>query len=152
MSLFYTDIDRINPEDETERLVVWSLPLLSWGLWPRLTRLVMSMIRIGPISRFSSPLMGHGHRYRNVLHRPVTPIDAGLRRRLLCRTRSTSGRGSDSPLMRAFAGLKLLLIHFTSPLPLPMPYPRGWRPAADGKGVVSLDSRATTRRLCSTLA
>ncbi|KAJ8579740.1 Bromodomain-containing protein, partial [Rhizopogon salebrosus TDB-379] len=44
--------------------------------------------------------------------------------------------------MRAFAGLKPLLIHFTSPLPLPMltaPYPRGWRPAADGKGVNPMD-------------
>jgi hypothetical protein len=29
-TLFYTDIDHINPEDKIERLVVWSLSLLSW--------------------------------------------------------------------------------------------------------------------------
>jgi hypothetical protein len=96
------DIDHINPEDETERLVVWSLSLSSWGLRPGLTRLVtvISTIRIDP---YLSSLL---HRWVmgiviitncTVSHGPFTPIDTGLRRRLL-------RRGSGSPLMRAFAG------------------------------------------------
>ncbi|KAJ8586914.1 hypothetical protein M405DRAFT_334980 [Rhizopogon salebrosus TDB-379] len=76
------------------------------------------MIRIDPY--LNSPL----HRwvmsiviavYRGVSHGPFTPFDTGLRRRLLRITRSTSGRGSGSALMRAFAGFKPLPIRFISP-------------------------------------
>jgi hypothetical protein len=47
-SIWTSDVDHINPEDETERLVVWSLSLSSWGLRPGLTRLVISTIKIDP--------------------------------------------------------------------------------------------------------
>jgi hypothetical protein len=121
-----------------EGLVVWSPFSLSWGSQPRPSRLDSSMIRIIPYVKLL-------HRWVNA-DRHVTwntasrnrsgyllPLEKGLRRDFLSMLRTRSG--SSSPLMRAFAGLKPLLIRFTSPS-LPMsttPYPLG-------------ESRATTRR------
>jgi hypothetical protein len=100
-TLFYMDIDHINPEDETERLVVWSLSLSSWGLRPGLTRLVISTIlRIDPYlgSLLHRWVMGIVITTNcTVSHGPFTPIDTGLRMRLLRGTRSTNGRDNAAP-------------------------------------------------------
>jgi hypothetical protein len=87
--------------------------------------------------------------YHTILHRQFTPINTGLRRRLLCRTRSAS-RGSGSLLMKAFAS-KADRQRFQACPSLPMltaPYPQGRLPAAGAKGMVNLEPLHVDYILC----